>query len=152
MTGGWALRAPCHLRDGFTVTEDDWKTGADLKRLCGPQLPTCGPCPFRALCIATVKPAQAKFDGIAGGRLWCNGEVIDALDDVSDEELAEPKLRASCGTEAGAKDHTRHGESPCPSCRQAVREMTARRKEEAEANARAKANGPGQLQFEFATT
>ncbi|MFK0106468.1 hypothetical protein [Streptomyces sp. NPDC091217] len=145
MTGGWALRAPCHGRDGFTVTEDDWNTGADLKRLCGPQLPTCGPCPFRAECIATVKPAQAFFDGIAGGRLWCNGIVIDSLDGVHDEELAEPKLRAYCGTEAGAKDHDRHGERRCTACRQAVREMAARRKE-------AKAKEPGQLQLDFPTT
>jgi len=115
VSGGWTLRAPCRGRDGFTVSEDDWNTGADLKRLCGPQLATCGPCPFRVECIATVKPAQALFDGIAGGRLWCNGVVINALDDVCDEELAEPKLRASCGTEAGAKDHIRHGERPCPS-------------------------------------
>ncbi|MCX4858303.1 hypothetical protein OG426_30570 [Streptomyces canus] len=147
MTGGWALRAPCCGLDGFTVGENDWKTGADLKRLCGPQLATCGPCPFRAECIATVKPAQAFFDGIAGGRLWCNGVVIASLDDVCDEELAEAKLRASCGTEAGAKDHIRHGESPCPSCRQAAREMTARRKE-----AKAKAKPPEQLQLDFATT
>ena len=144
MTGGWALRAPCNGLDGFTVTEDDWNTGADLKRLFGYRLATCGPCPFRAECIATVKPAQALFDGIAGGRLWCNGVVIDSLDDVSDEELAEPKLRASCGTEAGAKDHIRHGERPCPSCRQATREMTARRNAE-----KAK---PTQLQLDFATT
>ncbi|MCT9003509.1 hypothetical protein [Streptomyces rhizosphaerihabitans] len=97
------------------------------------------------MCIATVKPAQAKFDGIAGGRLWCNGEVIGALDDVVEEELAEPKLRASCGTEAGAKDHTRHCERPCPSCRQAVREMAARRNTE-------KAKEPKQLQLDFTTT
>ncbi len=145
MTSGWDLRAPCRGRDGFTVREDDWKTGADLKRLCGPQLATCGPCSFHAVCIATVKPAQAKFDGIAGGRLWCNGEVIDALDDVSDEELTEPKLRASCGTEAGAKDHTRHGERPCPSCRQAAREMAQRRNAE-------KAKEPKQLQLDLAST
>ncbi|MGW1801679.1 hypothetical protein ACWCQN_38625 [Streptomyces sp. NPDC001984] len=144
MTGDWPLAAPCSGRDGFTVSEDDWNTGADLKRLCGPQLAACGPCPFRAVCIATVKPAQAKFDGIAGGRLWCNGEVIDSLDDVFEEELAEPKLRASCGTEAGAQDHKRHGERPCLSCRQAERHMTARRNA-----AKAKAK---QLQLDFATT
>jgi hypothetical protein len=97
------------------------------------------------MCIATVKPAQAKFDGVCGGRLWCNGEVIASLDDVFDEELAEPKLRASCGTEAGAQDHKRHGERVCPSCRQAVREISARRREE-------KAKQPAQLQLDFATT
>ncbi|MGW1157799.1 hypothetical protein ACWD48_06135 [Streptomyces sp. NPDC002519] len=144
MSRDWALAAPCRGRDGFTPSEDDWKTGADLKRLCGPQLAACGPCPFRAVCIATVKPAQAKFDGICGGRLWCNGEVIDALDDVFEDELAEPKLRASCGTEAGAQDHKRHGERVCPSCRQATREVSARRREE-------KAKQPKQLQLDFAT-
>jgi hypothetical protein len=150
VNGSWVFRAPCRGQDGFTVRENQWKSGVDLKRLCGPQLPTCGPCPFRAECIATVKPAQALFDGIAGGRLWCNGVVISALDDVSDEELAEPKLRSSCGTEAGAKDHIRHGERPCPSCRQAAREMTARRKE---AKARqTNAHQPEQLQLDFATT
>ncbi|MFH8771986.1 hypothetical protein [Streptomyces sp. NPDC017958] len=149
MKGSWALHAPCQGRDGFTVRDDQWKTRADLKRLCGPLLPTCGPCPFRAKCIATVKPAQAIFDGIAGGRLWCNGVVISALDDVFDEELAEPKLRATCGTEAGAKDHIRHGERPCPSCRQAVREMTARRNE---AKAKEKTDQPEQLQLDFTTT
>ncbi|MFD7769880.1 hypothetical protein [Streptomyces sp. NPDC059787] len=145
MSAGWLLRVPCRGLDGFTVTEEEWNTGADLKRLCGPQLGTCGPCPSRAECIATVKPSQARFDGIAGGRLWCNGEVIDALDDVFEEELTEPKLRASCGTEAGAQDHKRHGERPCPSCRQAAREMDARRKE-------AKAREPKQLQLDFAST
>ncbi|MEU4095521.1 hypothetical protein [Streptomyces sp. NPDC026673] len=141
----WTDIAPCRGMDGFTVNEDEWQHGDDLMDLCEPQLPTCGPCPFRAECIALIKPAQAKFDGIAGGRLWCNGEVITALDDVDVEELAEPKLRASCGTEAGAGDHKRHGERPCPSCRQAAREMTARRNER-------KAKEPKQLQIDFATT
>lgn len=145
MSGGWALRAPCCGRDGFTVNENDWTNGSDLKRLLGPQLATCGPCPYRAVCIAAVKPAQAKFDGIAGGRLWCNGEVIAALDDVFEEELTEPKLRASCGTEAGAKDHKRHGERVCSSCRQGAREMAARRRAD-------KAKEPKQLQLDFGTT
>ncbi|MFE4424405.1 hypothetical protein [Streptomyces sp. NPDC056817] len=145
MTADWLLRAPCRGLDGFTPSEDDWETAGDLKRLCGPQLPTCGPCPFRAVCIATVKPAQALFDGIAGGRLWCNGTAIAALDDVFEDELTEPKLRASCGTEAGAKDHRRHGERVCPSCAQAEREMSARRKA-------ARAKQPQQLQLDFTTT
>ncbi|WP_073947590.1 hypothetical protein [Streptomyces kebangsaanensis] len=145
MSRDWTLDAPCRGRDGFTPSEDDWSTTADLKRLCGPQLAVCGPCPFHAVCIATVKPAQARFDGVAGGRLWCNGEVVDALDDVFEDELTEPKLRASCGTEAGAKDHRRHGERVCPSCAQAEREMSARRKA-------AKARQPQQLQLDFATT
>ena len=142
MTASWTSRAPCRGLDGFAPSEDVWSTAGDLRRLCGPQLGTCGPCPFRAECIDVVMPAQVKFDGIAGGRLWCNGEVIEALSDVSDEELAEPKWRASCGTEAGAKDHVRNGERACPSCRQVVREVSARRKAE-------KAKQPGQLELEF---
>jgi hypothetical protein len=142
VTASWLSRAPCDGLDGFTPSEDAWKTVGDLKRLCGSRLGYCKPCPFRAECIAVVKPAQAMFDGVAGGRVWCNGLVIDALDDVSDEELAEPKLRASCGTEAGAKDHTRHGERPCTSCRQVARQVAARRKEE-------RAKQPGQLEIEF---
>ncbi|MFB7575368.1 hypothetical protein [Streptomyces sp. NPDC056165] len=145
MSRDWTLDAPCSGRTEFTPSEDDFATEGDLKRLCGPLLDTCGPCPFHAACIATVKPAQAKFDGVAGGRLWWGGLVIAALDDVFEDELTEPKLRASCGTEAGAKDHRRHGERACPSCAQAEREMSARRKA-------ARAKQPQQLQLDFATT
>ncbi|MGW3657183.1 hypothetical protein ACWD6R_16480 [Streptomyces sp. NPDC005151] len=146
MTGAWTLRAPCSGKDGFSPNQDACESAKHIKDLCGPQLPTCGPCPFRAECIATIKPSQVKFDGIAGGRLWCNGEVIDALDDVSDEELAEPKLRASCGTEAGARSHSRNDERVCPSCRQAAREIDARREAE-----KAKRQQE-QLQLDFAGT
>lgn len=130
MTLSWTRHAPCRDLDGFVPSDDSWRTADDLQELCGPRLGYCGPCPFRAQCIATVKPAQTKFDGIAGGRLWCNGEVIAALEDVSDEELAEPKLRASCGTEAGAREHNRNGERTCPSCRQVARQIAARRRAE----------------------
>ncbi|MFD3455793.1 hypothetical protein ACFWVC_26895 [Streptomyces sp. NPDC058691] len=143
MTNSWALRAPCHGIGAFAPNEDAWSTQADLLRMCQGLLGTCGPCPFRAECIATIKPVQAMFDGIAGGRLWCNGVVIAALEDVSDAELAEPKLRASCGTEAGARDHNRHGERACAACRQVARQVTARRKEE-------KARQPGQLALDIA--
>ncbi|MET8326278.1 hypothetical protein [Streptomyces sp. NPDC005181] len=131
--------------DGFVPNQDAWKTVRDLKRLFGARLGYCKACPFRAECIAVVKPSQAMFDGIAGGRLWCNGLVIDALDDVSDDELAEPKLRPSCGTEAGAKSHSRNDERICPSCRQAAREMDARRQAE-------KPKQQEQLQLDFAGT
>ncbi|MFF1839964.1 hypothetical protein ACFVXE_38340 [Streptomyces sp. NPDC058231] len=143
MTGAWTLRAPCSGQDGFAPNQEAWRTPRDLKRLCQARLGYCKPCPFRAECIATIKPSQAKFDGIAGGRLWCNGEVIDALDDVSDDELAEPKLRPSCGTEAGAKSHSRNDERICPSCRQVTREMDARREAEKKQE---------QLQLDFAGT
>ncbi|WP_324787158.1 hypothetical protein [Streptomyces sp. H51] len=145
MSSDWTLSVPCRGRNGFAPSDDQFNSDRALRRLCGPLLTVCGPCPFRAECIATVMPAQAKFDGIAGGRLWSNGVVIDAVDDVFDEELAEPKLRATCGTEAGAKDHARHGESACPSCRQAAREMDVRRKT-------SKARQPKQLQLDFAIT
>jgi hypothetical protein len=126
----WARRAPCRGKLGlFAPKETAWASASGLARMCRPHLYTCGSCPFRSQCIALVMPAQAKFDGIAGGRTWCNGEVIDALPDVSDDELPEPKLRASCGTEAGARDHSRHGERACSSCRQVAREIAARRKE-----------------------
>ncbi|MGW3246605.1 hypothetical protein [Streptomyces sp. NPDC001070] len=132
MRPDWTTRAPCRGKDGFAPSEDHWRNTAELRRLCTAQLGCCKPCPFRAECIALIKPVQVLFDGIAGGRLWCNGEVIDSLDVVSDEELAEPKLRASCGTEAGARDHNRHGERACASCRQVARQISARRKAEKE--------------------
>lgn len=130
MSSSWTRRAPCKGQDDFAPRDDAWRSADDLKRLCRTALDACGPCPFRAACIATVMPAQAKFDGVAGGRIWCNGEVIAALPDTCDEELAEPKLRASCGTEAGAKDHNRHGERACSSCCQVSREISARRKQD----------------------
>ncbi|MFE2578839.1 hypothetical protein [Streptomyces sp. NPDC059378] len=147
MSRDWALRAPCRGRNEFTPSEDDFTGQRDLKRLCSPLLAVCGPCPFHAVCIATVKPAQAFFDGIAGGRLWCNGTVIDALEDVLDDELAEPKLRAACGTEAGAKAHARAGEHPCPSCAQVMREIGARRRS-AKPN---KPTQPQQMELDFLT-
>ncbi|MGW0957290.1 hypothetical protein [Streptomyces sp. NPDC002545] len=145
MSRDWTLDAPCSGRKEFAPSEDDFTSAEEIKRLYGPLLATCGPCPFHAVCIATVKPAQALFDGVAGGRLWWGGLVIAALDDVFEDELTEPKLRASCGLEAGAKDHRRHGERVCPSCAQAEREMSARRKA-------ARAKQPQQLQLDFATT
>ncbi|MGW1626305.1 hypothetical protein [Streptomyces sp. NPDC002172] len=147
MSRDWTLSAPCRGQKGFTPNEDEYSSEGALKRLCWPLLATCGPCSFRSECIATVKPSQAHFDGIAGGRLWWGGIVVGALDDVFEDELTEPKLRASCGTEAGAKDHTRHGERPCPSCAQTTREIAARRRAE-----KPKSKEPTQLQLDFATT
>lgn len=144
MSSAWTLRAPCRGMDGFSPSEKAWKTADGLKRLCRPQLQVCRRCPFRAECIALVKPAQAQFDGVAGGRVWCNGEVIARLSSVTDADMAEPKLRASCGTEAGAKDHNRNGERACVSCRQVARQIHARRKEE-----RAKEEQQEQLQLDF---
>ncbi|REE61467.1 hypothetical protein BX257_4046 [Streptomyces sp. 3212.3] len=129
-TSDWTELAPCSGRGAdFVPAEDAWRTAQDLQVLCLPHLPTCGLCPFRAECIALIKPVQVFFDGIAGGRLWCNGAVVDALDVADDEELAEPKLRASCGTEAGAREHSRQGEKACISCRQVGRLIAARRRD-----------------------
>lgn len=141
MNNAWTRRAPCKGRPDFAPADDAWRTADDLRRLCRDALDICGPCPFRAECITTVMPAQAKFDGVAGGRIWCNGEVVAALPDTFEEELPEPRLRASCGTEAGARDHNRNGERACPSCCQVARAISARRRQE-----RAK---QGQLQLEF---
>jgi hypothetical protein len=134
---------------GFSPGESEWKSSASLIRDLRPHMQVCAPCPFRADCIALVKPAQARFDGVAGGRIWANGVVICQLSVVADDELIEPELRASCGTEAGARDHNRHGERACSICLRVAREATARRGEQ-----RAKEQDqqvPGQLQLEIFT-
>ncbi|MFF3493761.1 hypothetical protein ACFYWS_20680 [Streptomyces sp. NPDC002795] len=138
----WTRRAPCRLMSGFAPSENEWRNSTALKRMCRPHLQVCRFCDFRAECIALVKPHQAKFDGVAGGRLWCGGEVIAVVSGARDEELSEPKLRASCGTSGGERDHRRNGERVCPECASAEREATKRRREE-------KARDDGRLDLDF---
>ncbi len=47
-----------------------------------PGLRLCTGCPFVRECIARVQPASSWFDGVCGGRVWRNGNVIYTLPEV----------------------------------------------------------------------
>jgi hypothetical protein len=129
----WKTAAPCSGLPGFTPEhKKDWHTRKDLILVSLVPLKVCGPCPYQALCIQEVKPRQAKFDGVCGGRIWHQGEILGRAPGVDRRDLWEPPLRASCGTEAGEKDHRRNGEDVCRACREATKLLNARRSRERE--------------------
>ncbi|MGW4691031.1 hypothetical protein ACWEO1_01425 [Kitasatospora cineracea] len=96
---------------------DGWKTRAKLEEICLPVLARCVPCPFRATCIRQTRPHQSRFDGVCGGRLWLDGEVIATAPFLDDRDLPMPgKERAICGTPAGWRRHYAVGEQSCDPC------------------------------------
>lgn len=103
------------------------------------RLALCLECPYRAECIDLVQPQQSRFDGICGGRLWINGNVVANPADLPDSELTEPKLRAYCGTDTGYRQHRTLGEPVCLSCASAVRLVERARQEHKDREAREEA-------------
>ncbi|TQE21602.1 hypothetical protein Sipo8835_37255 [Streptomyces ipomoeae] len=130
----WVLEAPCADNPAFVLPE-----GIQLPMRVPSEelLKICDSCPFRAACIARVRPAKSKFDGVCGGRLWCDGQAIEACASAHSDELdeldrrREPGTYDSCGREAGARAHRRRGERACESCLQAEREAARRRRAKA---------------------
>ncbi|MGW0822491.1 hypothetical protein [Streptomyces sp. NPDC002845] len=130
----WVLDAPCVDNQAFVLPE-----GVQLPMRVPSEdlLKICDACPFRAACVARVRPAKSKFDGICGGRLWCDGKAIESCTSAHPDELDEPDgLREpgtydSCGREAGARAHNRRGERACESCLQAAREAASLRRRKA---------------------
>ncbi|MFD4394390.1 hypothetical protein [Kitasatospora sp. NPDC058478] len=111
----------CHRDPRYSPAEGEWKNKGDLIEKCTPVLPECVPCPHRAMCIRQIRPHPAKFDGVAGGRLWLDGEVIATADGVDDTDLPLPgKPRDICGTTAGHGRHYTVGEQPCEPCQAAA--------------------------------
>ncbi|MBB4949546.1 hypothetical protein F4556_005081 [Kitasatospora gansuensis] len=136
------LFMPACFRDPrYSPAEGKWKTKDGLTRICAPVLPNCTPCPHRAQCISQVAPHARKFDGVCGGRIWLDGEVIVTADGVDEEDLPLPgKARDTCGTTAGVDKHHVFGEQKCEGCR-AVAEATAEQQP---------AEAEGQLTLAFA--
>ncbi|MFE2289814.1 hypothetical protein [Streptomyces sp. NPDC059452] len=116
---GWVAEAPCAGDARFTSEE----TAADpAEPLVLQLLATCQSCPFRAPCVDLVLPSSAAFDGVCGGRLWHNGQVLATCDNAQPAELRERGRRPiTHGTEAGARAHNRRGERACSLCREAGR-------------------------------
>ncbi|MFI9391871.1 hypothetical protein ACIG53_13415 [Streptomyces bauhiniae] len=115
----WASEAPCAGDFRFTPEETTAEAPAEpLVALLG----VCRECPFRAQCIDLVRPSESLFDGVCGGRLWRNGQVLATCDDAQPAELRERGRRPiTHGTEAGARAHNRRGERACSLCREAGR-------------------------------
>lgn len=116
---GWVAEAPCAGDARFTSEE----TAADpTAPLVLQLLAACQSCPFRAQCVDLVLPSSALFDGVCGGRLWRNGQVLATCTSALPTELREGGLRPiTHGTEAGARAHNRRGERACSLCREAGR-------------------------------
>ncbi|MGW6393290.1 hypothetical protein ACWFR1_22915 [Streptomyces sp. NPDC055103] len=108
--------APCWGDEDFAVADHRFKNSKDLIKLCAPVLYVCGGCPYRAACIRQVRPAKSEFSGICGGRIWLNGEIVQALPDADPAELPPPVIRKACGTAAGSRAHRRAVEQQCPRC------------------------------------
>ncbi|MFJ2202722.1 hypothetical protein [Streptomyces violaceusniger] len=116
---GWASEAPC--AGDFRFTPEETTAEAPTEPLVA-LLAVCRDCPFRAQCIDLVLPSASLFDGVCGGRLWRNGQVLATCDDAQPAELRERGRRPiTHGTEAGARAHNRRGERACSLCREAGR-------------------------------
>ncbi|MFF8769038.1 hypothetical protein [Kitasatospora sp. NPDC015120] len=113
---------PACFRDPrYSPPEGKWKTKGGLTELCAPVLPNCVPCPHRAQCITQVAPHPRRFDGVCGGRIWLDGEVIATADGVDESDLPLPgKARDICGTTAGVDKHHAVGEQKCEACQAAA--------------------------------
>ncbi|MCR8573058.1 hypothetical protein [Streptomyces sp. Isolate_219] len=115
----WVSEAPCVGDVRFTpddATEDSLRA-PQTRRL----LTVCRRCPFRAQCIDLVLPSRSLFDGICGGRLWLNGQILATCKGARPDELEEGADPINHGTEAGARAHNRRGETACSWCREAGR-------------------------------
>ncbi|MGD6751924.1 hypothetical protein [Streptomyces sp. BH105] len=116
---GWASEAPC--AGDFRFTPEETTAEAPTEPLVA-LLSVCRDCPFRVQCIDLVLPSASLFDGVCGGRLWRNGQVLATCDDAQPGELRERGRRPiTHGTEAGARAHNRRGERACSLCREAGR-------------------------------
>ncbi|WP_425834235.1 hypothetical protein [Streptomyces fractus] len=124
---GWVAQAPCVGDPRFTPND----ARADTLRTphVTDLLTTCETCPFRARCIALVKPHHSHFDGICGGRLWLDGWIRATCRGAEPGELdSEGEPPIVHGTEAGARAHHRRGEEACTLCREGARIATAERR------------------------
>ncbi|MFJ6136457.1 hypothetical protein [Kitasatospora sp. NPDC092286] len=112
------LFTPACFRDPrYSPAEGEWKTKDGLMEICEPVLPNCTLCPHRAQCISQVAPHARKFDGVCGGRIWLDGEVIATAVGVDEEDLPLPgKARDVCGSTAGVDKHHAFGEQKCEEC------------------------------------
>ncbi|BDM67544.1 hypothetical protein HEK616_10310 [Streptomyces nigrescens] len=116
---GWAGKAPC--AGDLRFTPEETTAEAPTEPLVA-LLDICQGCPFRAQCIGLVLPRASLFDGVCGGRVWRNGQVLATCDDAQPSELRERGRRPMThGTEAGARAHNRRGERACSLCREAGR-------------------------------
>lgn len=116
---GWVVDAPCAGNDLFTMEEIATHVVPPLLLTL---FKTCQSCPFRARCIEVVAPRNSRFDGVCGGRLWRDGQVVVTSPGADPAELREPRLRPiTHGTEAGARAHRRRGERGCSLCLEADR-------------------------------
>ena len=65
----------------FDVTEY-WNLISDLA------LNMCCICPVKEDCLIVVNPTESYYDGIAGGMIFKNGEIVSR-----EKPLSKPKLR-----------------------------------------------------------
>jgi hypothetical protein len=117
---GWVAQAPCAGDARFTSEET--AAEAPTEPLVLSLLAACQGCPFRSQCIDLVMPSMSLFDGVCGGRLWRNGQVLATCEGAQPVELRERGRRPiTHGTEAGARAHNRRGERACSLCLEAGR-------------------------------
>ncbi|MEV7936579.1 hypothetical protein AB0O82_10590 [Kitasatospora sp. NPDC088264] len=138
----WTDRAPC--RGDLRFAPADGPAASRFAMLADvfELLALCRDCPFRSECIARVAPSQSGFDGVCGGHLWLDGRAIASAHGIGPAP-EEPPLRAACGTPAGARSHSRHGERACSACRQAQRDYQRERRRRRRAQEAAKFTVPG---------
>lgn len=117
---GWVVQAPC--AGDFRFTSEEAEAGAPTEPLLLALLDDCRGCPFRSQCVDLVMPSASQFDGVCGGRLWRDGQVLATCEDARPAELRERRRhRITHGTEGGARAHNRRGERACSLCREAGR-------------------------------
>ncbi|MEV4557224.1 hypothetical protein AB0K51_09515 [Kitasatospora sp. NPDC049285] len=118
---GWMRDAPCFGDLRFAPAEGPDSSRFVLLARAHELLRLCQGCPFRVDCVVRVKPSRSGLDGVCGGHLWIDGVPVASAYGIGPDS-DEPPLRASCGTPAGARAHSRHGDGrACDACREAQR-------------------------------
>lgn len=79
---GWVDEAPCAGQWWMTDLPPhilERTPRAKVVAAMQPTLKLCADCPFTRECIDRVAPKESWYDGVAGGFVWRNGQVIGGL-------------------------------------------------------------------------
>lgn len=67
-------------------------------------LAICAPCPVKAWCLRQVDPVPGFYDGVAGGHVWKDGQVVHKWTDTQ-EPIVQVYLASRRGTKVRSNDN-----------------------------------------------